>query len=1101
MKILKKIHVTNWHYIDFRTIDLNGQVNFFTGHSGSGKSTLVDAMQVVLYGDTDGRSFFNKAAGKDKKRTLIEYLRGMRNETNNGKEYKRNKNFVSYIVLEFFDEETNETFCMGLIAEVSCSENKFDNIFFHLKGSLPDDKFTMKKVDGSSYPLLIKEFKELYKHKAFIFNTNKEYTKHFLNVMGNMNDNYSDIFKKSIAFNMDSNIQQFIREFICPDKTIEVEDMQDNIRNYKKIKNIINNAEKEILYLDNIEKKNLIVENLKGKENLYNYYIDKTLLKSEMLKKKQLLENINKNTLSINSFEDDINFLEKNIETTQQKLDEINVIINSNEIVQIEKQYQNKISLLDQELNIYNMQLNSYTNEKTKLLMWKKQYNQLSNEIYTFLDKLEVDNVSLEELTILQEYLLGEKEKLQLEKNVFLNNLNEFNKSIESLQYEINQLKLGKKIYINGLVEIKKILEDEFFKITNRQIDIPILCDIIDIKTPLWKNAIEGYLNTNKFNLVPPPSDFDILISVYEALNHKFKHNVSLVNTLKLEGHKAIVNDNSLATEIETNNIYARKYIDFLIGNLIKCQDINSLKVVSIGITPTCLVHKSFVIKTINSKFYEESIIGTSNIEEQIEFKTRKLNIIKEDKKNLENDFIKTAAYKVNSFFVINDVEDFYNKEKVPLKIKEIENQKLEYETKLNSLNFDIIEQQKIEKSKLVSDLSKYRLEKDKLITEKSDCNGKVKYLSNALSEIDCTKFENKIKTYDMDWLLENNIDEQYEKYIEKYYSNLNDIELVEKIENSINRIKLDMDNAFKELSNERKEYCNSMNITNLDIYARDNEEFNARKIELVESELPKYKASVDIQFKKAQEQFKNDFIYKISDNIKFAKSQINEINKSISKNIFGKEKYKYTIKGSSDNKYRKFYEMFNDPNIFSNNSLFSFDFESTYKDTIEELFDLISYTDDNLTNKDKLLENVKLYCDYRTYLEFDMEVQFEDGTRSELSKTLSKNSGGETQNPLYISILSSYTQLYRLGVPQKQKNTTMKLIIFDEAFNKMDATKVKACLDLLRNMGLQAIIVAPDDKMQNYLESINKMFLFSCDNKEIINIREFDKKEIDTLV
>ena len=68
---------SNWHYIDRKVLTLNQGINF-TGHSGSGKSTVIDAMQIVLYANTDGRGFFNKAAD-DSDRSLIEYLRGMVN--------------------------------------------------------------------------------------------------------------------------------------------------------------------------------------------------------------------------------------------------------------------------------------------------------------------------------------------------------------------------------------------------------------------------------------------------------------------------------------------------------------------------------------------------------------------------------------------------------------------------------------------------------------------------------------------------------------------------------------------------------------------------------------------------------------------------------------------------------------------------------------------------------------------------------------------------------------------------------------------------------------------------------------------------------------
>ena len=52
---LSRICLNNWHYIKHRTLSFDDGINFFTGHSGSGKSTVIDAMQIVLYANTDGR--------------------------------------------------------------------------------------------------------------------------------------------------------------------------------------------------------------------------------------------------------------------------------------------------------------------------------------------------------------------------------------------------------------------------------------------------------------------------------------------------------------------------------------------------------------------------------------------------------------------------------------------------------------------------------------------------------------------------------------------------------------------------------------------------------------------------------------------------------------------------------------------------------------------------------------------------------------------------------------------------------------------------------------------------------------------------------------
>ena len=71
-KVFTRICLNNWHYIDRKVLGLNESINFFTGHSGSGKSTVIDAMQIVLYANTDGRGFFNKAAADDSDRSLAQ---------------------------------------------------------------------------------------------------------------------------------------------------------------------------------------------------------------------------------------------------------------------------------------------------------------------------------------------------------------------------------------------------------------------------------------------------------------------------------------------------------------------------------------------------------------------------------------------------------------------------------------------------------------------------------------------------------------------------------------------------------------------------------------------------------------------------------------------------------------------------------------------------------------------------------------------------------------------------------------------------------------------------------------------------------------------
>lgn len=73
MKKLKKILLINWLYFSKELIEV-GDINFLTGKNGAGKATVIDALQIVLLGETNSRNF-NQAANEKSQRTLEGYLR------------------------------------------------------------------------------------------------------------------------------------------------------------------------------------------------------------------------------------------------------------------------------------------------------------------------------------------------------------------------------------------------------------------------------------------------------------------------------------------------------------------------------------------------------------------------------------------------------------------------------------------------------------------------------------------------------------------------------------------------------------------------------------------------------------------------------------------------------------------------------------------------------------------------------------------------------------------------------------------------------------------------------------------------------------------
>ena len=59
---------------------------------------------------------------------------------------------------------------------------------------------------------------------------------------------------------------------------------------------------------------------------------------------------------------------------------------------------------------------------------------------------------------------------------------------------------------------------------------------------------------------------------------------------------------------------------------------------------------------------------------------------------------------------------------------------------------------------------------------------------------------------------------------------------------------------------------------------------------------------------------------------------------------------------------------------------------------------------------------------------------------------------------------MASFAQLYRTG--KDKSYPTARLIIFDEAFSKMDGERIIRSIELLRRFHFQVILSAPPDKV-----------------------------------
>ena len=121
-------------------------------------------------------------------------------------------------------------------------------------------------------------------------------------------------------------------------------------------------------------------------------------------------------------------------------------------------------------------------------------------------------------------------------------------------------------------------------------------------------------------------------------------------------------------------------------------------------------------------------------------------------------------------------------------------------------------------------------------------------------------------------------------------------------------------------------------------------------------------------------------------------------------------------------------------------------------------------YSDDPV-NRDNIV-------DYRKYLYFDVEVETPKGTKklNDVSKT---QSGGEVQVPFYILAGVAFQQT--LDYRRKGKDNVLGIVLYDEAFDKMDSQRIQSMLQFYKDkLDLQVILASPGklDSLANNIET-----------------------------
>ena len=1108
---LSRICLNNWHYIKHRTLSFDDGINFFTGHSGSGKSTVIDAMQIVLYANTDGRGFFNKAAADDSDRSLIEYLRGMINiGEDNSFSYLRNQNFSSTIVLELRQTDTGICQCVGVVFDVDTASNEIGRMFFWHKGAIPEHEY--RKADRT---MTIDEVKRwllanFSKDECYFGSHNERFRKQLYDIyLGGLDaEKFPLLFKRAIPFRMNIKLEDFVKEYICMEQDIHIEDMQQSVTEYGRLRRRIDDTCREISELKKICEQHKAMMAACEKQEMCGYFARKLDVLQDRRLVQESQEKIQSLTADHEKLLQDAAGLETEIQELTAKSEELLRRISSSGYEELKNQLKT-VNELTEHLGTSRTR---WRQTAEKLHAWDDE-EITSNRTLWDIEAFEAGDISREALKRLQEDLLQMRRETERQMQDARGRMRELNRELAKAQEENTQLKAGNKAYPKELEAVRETLKTQLFLKTGKSVDVEVLADLLEVRDDTWRNAVEGYLGNNKLLLTVEPKYAKAAMEIYRELDPKKYYRIAVLDTEQVMADEQNIQEGALAEEVVAARDYAQAYINFQLGKVMKCESVEELRNYRIGITKDGVLYHSYRIQHINPDLYTKSAyIGKKSMRQRMKLLEESVKTMKKDLEPLQA--VIADGERVLGYEYLNqDVEVYlgWRKDAISCARKQEEQNVLQERLEqLKSQNVDAWEEERTSILELcrrrekVLDEVKIQADRAKQAAEAG---------ARALTELNRTLTENERNLPERA-----GFDEKLQEVLERRQQAGTNVRYDLMRNDYLRRqekAKEEQEAEMQKLREIRSAYLRMYPHRNFSLESEKNDEYQKLLDSLSCERLEEYRKRAGEQAKAAVEHFKDDFMYKIRSAIKEALQRKDELNRIISQLDFGKDRYQFYI-GKNKGPDGQYYDMFMDDALEVNPSdldigldnqlnLFTMEHESHYGTMINDLINIFIPPEHATPEEmEEAKRNMEKYADYRTYLSFDMQqlIQNEDETiKIRLSKMLRKNSGGEGQNPLYVALLASFAQAYKIDLkPGLRRNPTIRLVVLDEAFSKMDAEKVASCIKLIRGLGFQALISATNDKIQNYLETVDKIFVFANPNKKNISIQEFEKPEFEQL-
>ncbi len=1050
-KILTKLRLINWHYFQNETICLKDS-NLFSGENGAGKSTILDAIQLVL---TTNSKKFNLAANEKSGRTLQSYVRGKTGEE--GNEYLRQGAVISYIAIEFYEQEKNRSFVIGLKIESHDLESNLKKKWFCEEGTMEQLSFI---VDNK--PARDEQFRNNGKKVTFIQQTSAAREK-FKTRLGHLQDNFFELLAKSVAFKPMNNVKGFVSQFILPERTIDVNSLRDNIQSLKELQNTFEEMKKQVSSLEEIQ--NAYENILKFEEQIRIIDILMKIAERES-KKYQITEQNKKIQMieqSLSQNKQACAVLESDIENMNKRYISMQTALQSGENALLINSIKSEIKDKQKDENVFLGNLSQLKEQLKRIktvLPAVREYYQIQDISGLEYSEMPMENrnqliVELENSFLQFENTLNDKlSQIRLE-------MKQLENAITELSKEIRNLESNRITYDRNVSALKTAIETEF-SMRGINSSVYILADLLEISDTDWQNAVEGYLNTQRFYIIVEPAYYDIAAQVYDR-NKSRIHTAAIVNTAKLK-LDLVPDENTLACIVKSQNRYASAYISQVLGKVVMCSEVSELKQYVTAITQGCMLYHGNVLRKINPEIYRMPYIGKYALQQQLKLKKEEY----QQKSKIQSELLKQRADLENKISLIRQCifETLKSVISSPADVQRIK-------AEISSLNQNLKEaennptylQMKMDAEELEQKIRQKRKQLDSIKSAMTTNNNENENAHKRITQLNAEIQETEKQISDMSREHESALKEAQRRFEERQKNrsenDFGNYQLLRKKSES------NKEKALSILIQQQTKYQNGDLGTGISMMPAYLEEYSS----LTKHNLVSHEEKLRKMQEQCETEFREVFLSKMRENIEKAISLFKNLNKTLKPIYYGNDSYRFDY--APEKTKKRLYEMIMSECNLGGGTLFSSQFEEEYHDEMNELFTKLTISDDKGDNV------LREYTDYRNYLDYDIEIISKNGKTQKFSKICREKSGGETQTPYYVAIAASFAQLYSIG-------ETVRIIMLDEAFDKMDEERIESMINFFKSQDFQIILAAPTSRLEIISEQVdNTIMVYNDENHQ----------------